>query len=248
MWRERGNRFFSACCLQLLANCRLTSRTWHCLCVFEREPPPTTADNAEHQCGDCVALRWHQNLKCVGLGCTPGCHFSLPQCAEAKKGISQGSLILSISETRQMNPLNRREHVVPSGLSAPNPLCRCFWRALPSCGGRCGKNTETAVWYSVKMLSEFWGRCCQNKSSCQNRPDWRLVVKDVDGEDKKCVWCRRGEERLRFPQKSGVVEMITQESNRVCLGRGETRSQKKSWCGRATENRRDWICDSAEKG
>lgn len=166
--------FFSACCLQLLAECSLASRTWHCLCVLERETPHTTAESMEQQGGDWGAVGWHQNLKCVGLRGTPGCHFSLSQCAEAKKALSQGSLILSVSETRQMNPLSRREHVGPCWSLCPKPSLQMF---LESSAQLWWGGVEKTLTHLFDVVS----KCCQNFGDSAvrtnaDRPDWRLVV------------------------------------------------------------------------
>lgn len=81
--------------------------------------------------------------------------FLISQCAEAKKALSQGSLILSVSETRQMNPLLRREHVGPCWSLCPKPSLQMF---LESSAQLWWGGVEKTLTHLFDVVS----KCCQN--------------------------------------------------------------------------------------
>lgn len=155
--------FFSAFCLYILADCRLASRTWHCLYVWEREPPPPL----QITWNSSVGTKWLwgdiRNWNVWVRGALLAAIFSLSQCAEAKKKRPFSRQLDFKWNTADESPHQEGVCGTMLGFVPQTLFADVFGELCPAVVGRCGKNTDASVWYGVKMLSEFWGQCCQNK-------------------------------------------------------------------------------------
>lgn len=159
--------------------------------MFEREPPLT---QLQITWSISVGNEWlwgDISHKCVGLGCIPGCRFSVSQCAEVNKRQApsprQSEFKYKVKHGRLIPPTggSTRYH---AGLRAPALSADVSGEHCPAVVGRYGKPL-TRLFETV--TGDNAGRMTAGIL------DWRRVVKDVDGEDKKCVWCRGGEGRPR---------------------------------------------------
>ena len=168
--KERKQGFF---CMLPLLSCWLqikrhgTDITAVCL---KGNLPSHNCREVEHQCGDWAAVRWHQSHRCVGWACIPGC-FSVSQCAEVNKRQApsprQSEFKNKVKHGRQIPP-TRGSTWCHAGLRAPSPLCRCFWRSLPSCGGEMWKTPDMSVWNGDR--GQRWQKDCwqtQLKTGCK---------------------------------------------------------------------------------